>query len=207
MITKKQYLTNPCKEASVPYWKAKTAVPPEGTIVIHNDDFSKLEYFQYMDEPYFRLLHNLRNVSPPQMPAGFLPCHITLKEYAAHINSCYDNICISEAELYACTMCPVYDAELWIAVKDGQTGAVTATGIAELDRETGEGNLEWIQVSEAYRGRGLGHYLVSELLWRMSASASFATVSGQCRNPNNPERLYRTCGFTGTDVWHVLRQK
>ena len=76
----------------------------------------------------------------------------------------------------------------------------------ELDKETGEGILEWIQVSQAYRGRGLGCYLVSELLWRMRDAADFATVSGQCGNPSNPERLYCACGFTGTDVWHILRK-
>ena len=140
------------------------------------------------------------------MPEGFVSCDITLKEYADHINSCYDNIGISESELYRYTLRPVYNAKLWIAVKDKQSSTIIATGIAELDREIGEGILEWIQVSEEYRRYGLGRYLVSELLWRMRGLASFATVSGQCNNSTNPERLYRKCGFTGTDVWHVLRK-
>ena len=38
-------------------------------------------------------------------------------------------------------------------------------------------------------------------------NATFATVSGQCNNPTNPEALYRKCGFTGSDVWHVLRKR
>ena len=82
-----------------------------------------------------------------------------------------------------------------------------ATGIAELDREIGEGVLEWIQVSKSHRGCGLGSYIVSQLLWRMKDKARFVTVSGQCYNPTNPEGLYRKCGFTGNDVWHILRKR
>lgn len=206
MITKSQYLANPCRAASIPYWKAKSMILPEGLLIIHNDDFRPSEYAQYTDEPYFRLFHSLKHLSPPQIPEGFRLCDITLKEFADHINSCYDGIGVSESELHGCTMCPVYDAALWLAVKDVRSGAVAATGIAELDRETGEGILEWIQVSQAYRRCGLGRYLVSELLWRMRDRADFATVSGQCGNPSNPEQLYRTCGFTGTDIWHILRK-
>lgn len=206
MITKSQYLANPCRAASLPYWKAKSMVLPEEILIVHDDDFRPLEYAQYTDEPYFRLFHSLKHLYPPQMPEGFCLCNIALKEFADHINSCYDDIGVSEAELHRYTTCPVYNDALWIALQDRESGAVAATGIAELDKETGEGILEWIQVSRAYRGRGLGRYLVSELLWRMRDAADFVTVSGQCGNPSNPERLYRTCGFTGTDVWHILRE-
>lgn len=206
MITKSQYLANPCRAASIPYWKAKSLILPEEILIIHDDDFRPSEYAQYTDEPYFRLFHSLKHLSPPQIPEGFRLCDITMKEFADHINSCYDGIGVSESELHGCTMRPVYDAALWLAVKDVRSGAVAATGIAELDREIGEGILEWIQVSQAYRRCGLGRYLVSELLWRMRDRADFATVSGQCGNPSNPEQLYRTCGFTGTDIWHILRK-
>lgn len=207
MITKKQYLANPCRQSSIPYWKTKNMMLPEGIIILHHDYFNESKYYQYINEPYFRLFHSLENLSPPQMPEGFVSCDITLKEYADHINSCYDDIGISESELYRYTMRPMYNAKLWIAVKDKQSGTIVATGIAELDREIDEEVLEWIQVSEEYRRCGLGFYLVSELLWRMRCLASFATVSGQCNNATNPERLYRKCGFIGTDVWHVLRKR
>ena len=97
----------------------------------------------------------------------------------------------TEAELQSCTARPVYDAALWRAVKSEQTGNVVAIGIAEPDREIGEGILEWIQVSRNYHGCGLGRCIVSELLWRMKGTADFAAVSGQCHNPNNPKVLYR----------------
>lgn len=159
--------------------------------VLHQDDFKESEYRQYMDEPYFRLSHDLQGLSAPALPEGYSLSFAAPRDFAAHINSCYDGIGITEAELRSYTTRPVYDAALWLAVKDDQTGNIVATGIAELDRETGEGVLEWIQVSGSHRGYGLGSYLVSELLYRMKGKAKFATVSGQCRNPANPEDLDR----------------
>lgn len=207
MITKEQYLANPCKKASLPYWKMKNITIPQEMRIIHVDDFIESEYRQYDIEPYFRLYHDLQKISSPQIPEGFSLCSISLKDYADHINKCYNGTCISEAELYNYTTHPVHNAELWIAVKDDQSKVIAATGIAELDCEVGEGILEWIQVSENYRRHGLGRYIVCELLWRMKSTARFATVSGQCNNPTNPEQLYRRCGFTGTDVWFILKKR
>ena len=207
MISKDEYLTNPCKTASVPYWKVKSITIPDGVKILHQEDFDEIEYQQYTDEPYFRLIHDLTSLTAPVLPQGYSLCEATLGDVAAHITSCYDGIGISESELRSYTAQPVYDAALWLAVQDDQTGSIVATGIAELDREIGEGVLEWIQVSEGHRGYGLGSYLVSELLWRMNGKASFATVSGQCSNVSKPEKLYRKCGFTGNDVWHILRKR
>ena len=171
---------------------------------MHEENFASANYPDYRDEPYFRLRHNLKAVPAPQLPDGFSGCALSLSEYASHINRCYEDIGVTESELRQFTDRPVYDATLWIAAKDSRTGAVAATGIADLDREIKEGILEWIQVSPEYRGRGLGRWLVCELLRRTQGRADFATVSGRCGNPTNPEQLYRVCGFTGRDVWHIL---
>ena len=203
-ISKKEYLLNPCRYASVPYWKAKSLTIPDSIKILHQDDYNEAENRQYMDEPYFRLSHNLQGLSAPVLPQGYSLCEAALRDFAAHINSCYDNIGISETELHNYTQRDVYDASLWVAVKCELTGSIAATGIAELDYEIGEGVLEWIQVSASHRGQGLGRYLVSELLWRMKDKAGFVTVSGQCNNPANPEKLYRECGFSGCGVWHIL---
>ena len=207
MLTKEQYLTDPCKSASIPYWKAKSLTFPNVMKILHQDECDSIEYQNYIDEPYFRLIHNLKGLAKPVLPQGYSLCTATLSEYAAHISSCYDGIGINEGELRSYTLRPVYDAALWLAVKDDHTGTIVATGIAELDREVGEGILEWVQVSQDHRRKGLGRYIVSELLWRMKDKTDFATVSGQCNNPTNPERLYRKCGFTGNDVWHILRKR
>jgi len=176
-------------------------------VVLHGGDFNEADYRAYHDEPFFRLRHGLQGLSAPTLPEGFSLCYPALRDYAAHINQCYAGIGVTEAELRGCTLRAVYKAELWLAVKEDRTGALAATGIAELDRSLGEGILEWVQVTEGQRRRGLGCFVVSELLWRMKGVARFATVSGQCRNPTNPEGLYRRCGFTGQDVWHILRPR
>lgn len=202
-----EYLINPCKASSLPYWKAKSIIIPVNMKILHQDDFTESEYWQYMDEPYFRLSHDLQGLSAPVLPQGYSICKATVRDFVAHINSCYDGIGITESELRSYAERPVYDATLWLAVKDDQTGKTIATAIGELDTEIGEGVLEWIQVSKNHRGKGLGIYLVSELLWRMKDVAIFATISGQCRNPTNPEGLYHRCGFSGSGVWHILRKR
>ena len=207
MLTKEQYLADPCKAASIPHWKAQSITILDGMKILHQDEYDDGENQRFVDEPYFRLIHNLKNLAEPVLPQGYSLCTATLSEYAAHINSCYEGIGITEEELRSYTLRPVYDASLWLAVKDEHTDTIVATGIAELDREIGEGVLEWIQVSQGHSGKGLGRYVVSELLWRMKGKAGFATVSGQCNNATNPEQLYRKCGFSGNDVWHILRKR
>lgn len=205
-ITKEQYLADPCAAASIPYWKAKMITVSEGMLILHCAEFDAEKYTEYVDEPYFRLYHDLKCLSAPVLPDGFSICDATPEDYACHINGCYNGIGVSAEELRRYSERPVYHPALWLAVKDDRTGEIATTGIAELDREIGEGVLEWVQVSKEYRGCGLGSFVVSELLWRMKDIAQFATVSGQCGNPTNPEALYRKCGFKGDDVWHILRK-
>ncbi len=201
------YCANPCRTASIPYWKAARVQIPQNMRIVHNDDFTIELLKHYTDEPYFRLKHDLLRLKLPKLADRFSICEATLQEYAEHINGCYSAIGISADELQGCTQRSVYAPELWLAIRDSRTGKIVATGIGELDRSIGEGILEWIQVSEKYRGRGLGSFLVLELLNRMKPIAKFVTVSGQCNNPTHPEQLYRKCGFSGTDVWHILRRK
>mgnify|MGYP003289754640 CR=1 FL=1 len=206
MISKKEYLQDPCRTASVPYWKAIQICMPEDMKILHEDNFSFNMLEQYRDARYFRLLHPLRSVSAVAVPDGYLLSRGTPEEFAAHIQQCYGNGMTPE-QIRSYTKRNVYCEELWLVLRSAQTGEIAATGIGELDREIGEGILEWIQVSENCRGRGLGSFLVRELLWRMKDRAKFATVSGQCENPANPEGMYRKCGFVGNDVWHILRKR
>ena len=75
--------------------------------------------------------------------------------------------------------------------------------VLEEDRT---GILEWIQVSTEYRGKGLGKFVVNELLWRMKDKAEFVTVSGKADNSTNPRDLYMSCGFSCEEIWHVMRK-
>lgn len=204
---KEEYLRNPCRVASIPYWKTVGISVPENMKILHEDDFHPEMLEQYRDEPYFRLMHDLQAVESATIPEGFSLCAASALDFAEHINSCYGGGCVTEDEIQSYWGRAVYCPELWIAIQDSRTGKIVATGIAELDREIGEGVLEWIQVSDGYRGQGLGSCIVKELLWRLKDKAKFATVSGQCNNPGNPEALYRKCGFAGKDVWHVLTKR
>ena len=141
------------------------------------------------------------------MSVGFSVVSATIEEFVDHINSCYSDISISEQYLISYREHPVYDKYLWLAVKDNSINRIVASGIAEFDPEIREGALEWIQVTKEYRGKGLGKFIVNELLYRLKERADFVTVSGKTNNETNPEILYRKCGFTGADVWHILHIK
>lgn len=206
-FTLQEYLAAPCRVSSLPYWKSISIQVPEEMRILHHSGFSPALLTEYKDEPYFRLMHDLLSVQPPRLPAGFSLSPAAIPEYAAHIAACYADEGISAVELARYTERSVYAPELWLAVREDATGQIVATGIGELDREIGEGVLEWIEVSPAFRGQGLGSFLVLELLRRMQPPARFVTVSGKCHNPTAPERLYCRCGFTGDDVWHILTKK
>jgi len=206
-ITKQQYLSNPCGESSLPYWKAVRMNVPENMLILHDSDFRGENYTDYIDEPYFRLYHDLKKLHTAALPEGFQLCEASPAEYAAHINQCYMGASMTEAEIKLYFQHSVYSPELWLAVLDCKSKKIAATGIGEFDEQVGEGILEWIQVSPEYRGSGLGTYVVTELLKRIAEKARFATVSGEVNNPSRPERLYRKCGFQGDDVWHILRKR
>lgn len=205
-VTKEQYLENPCRTASIPYWKAVCISIPDNMKIIHDREFNTELLEGYKDEPYFRLQHRMLEVNPVSLPEGYSLYEASVHEFVDHINSCYEGIGITVSEMQNYLTREQYSSELWLAVKEDCKGRIVATGIAELDREIGEGVLEWIQVSKEYRRCGLGSYLVLELLWRMKKTARFVTVSGKCENTDNPEALYRKCGFCGNDVWHILRE-
>lgn len=207
MISKETYMANPCGASSLPFWKEKQIVVPDNMLILHDKDFHKNYLIDYNDEPYFRLKHNLIEVNQPVLPNGFELCDATLSDFAKHINKCYKGSKLTVDELESYCKRTVYYQELWIAVKDCKNNKIIGTGIAELDTEIGEGVLEWIQVSEKYRCKGIGKFIVNELLQRMISKASFVTVSGQVNNSTNPEALYRNCGFEGNDIWRIMHKK
>ena len=200
------YLADPCGASSLPYWKTELFAMPEGICVCRDDAFSTRS-IEGVDEPYFKLLHDLRQVQPAALPAGFRPVSADPAAFARHINSCYGAESVTEAELLAYRRRPTYDPALWLAVEETGSGEIAASAIGELDLRIGEGILEWVQVSPAYRRRGLGRYLVCELLRRMRGRAKLVTASGRVDNPDDPFSLYTACGFTHPVIWHVLKTR
>ena len=199
-----QYLSDPCGASSLPFWKTELLQIPDGVSVLREDAFDP-DSCTGIDDPYFKLLHDLRQVQPLALPTGFRLVSADVAAFARHINSCYGVKCMTEAKLLAYLRRPTYDPALWLAVEDAGNGEIAASAIGELDGRIGEGILEWIQVSPAYRCRGLGRYLICELLRRMQGRAQFATVSGRVNNPDKPFALYTACGFQKPVIWHVLK--
>ena len=163
----------------------------------------------YNDEKYFRLLHDLKHIE--KVVSDAFEIRTTSAEdipiLQELIARSYNDLTVSEEQLLGYIKSEVYDENLWIIVYEKVTHKPVACGIAELDKEIREGVLEWIQVLPAYRGKKIGQLLVNELLTRLQGRADFVTVSGKVDNVTKPEILYRKCGFTGDDIWHILTKK
>ncbi len=209
MITLTEYLNNPCGTLSIPYWKAKNITIPPDIKILHDKDFSTDTLSDYTDEKYFRLYHNLKEISRV-ITNDFEITTATRKDIKVMvqiINDSYTDISVNKELIKSYTKTPVYNEALWIMVKEKATDNYIGCGIADFDTEAKELILEWIQVLPQYRGKKIGQLIVTELLFRMKDVADFATVSGKVNNITNPEVLYRKCGFTGNDVWHILHKK
>lgn len=204
-----EYLKSPCSAASIPYWKQKSIIIPNNIKIVHNNDFKTDEYLDYIDEPYFRLYHDLKEIK--QLHIDGVEIVVATPDMndiiVENINKSYTYLSVSKEQIESYRKTTVYCSDLWVLLKDKKSGAYIGSGIADYDKETGEMILEWIQVLPSYRGLGFGQYIVNYLLAKMQGIAKFATVSGKVNNPTNPEKLYRKCGFTGNDIWHILCKK
>lgn len=206
-MEKEVYLANPCKASSLPYWKTNLINIPENMKVLLEEDLHRIDVRKYVDERYFKLLHRMNDIKKPLLDDRYEMVCCEVAGYAKHIADCYEDVGISSEALMSYQTHAVYDQELWIAVTERGQNTIVASGIAEFDTDIKEGILEWIQVSPEYRGKGLGKFVVNELLWRMKDKAEFVTVSGKVDNPTNPRELYLVCGFSDEEIWHVVRKE
>ena len=196
-MLKEEYIKNPSKASSLPFWKTNSITTNKKTSIIDKP------YDDSLNKYYFKLVHYLNGVEKPILDSKFELVNISIIKYANHINSCYDNIHISCEELENYKNHSVYDDALCLAIQDKDNSKIVATGIAEIDKDIKEGTIEWVQVSKEYRRKGLGEYIVRELLYRLKDKATFVTVSGDCNNPSKPNCLYKKCGFTNETIWQI----
>lgn len=206
---KHAYLKNPCGTCSIPYWKNKIIQMPENMKILHDNAFDKKLFYDYVDEKYFRLSHNLEQIESISLDDFYVKTATKdeIPVLVDVINQSYMDLSITYEQLLDDTKSKVYDEDLWIIAYEKETDKSIACGIAELDKELKEGILEWIQVLPEYRGKKVGQLIVNELLSRLKGKADFVTVSGKVDNATKPELLYRKCGFTGEDIWHILKKK
>ena len=99
-----------------------------------------------------------------------------------------------------------YRKDLWIGIEADDR--LIGCAIAEYDLECREGSIEWICVLPEYQRRGYGSKLIFALLYKLKElGANFVTVSGRLDNASQPEKLYRFCGFTGSDLWYICKKE
>lgn len=206
-MDKKEYLEKPTAAYALSFWKACNFKTPDNIKVLNENEFNPGLLETYTDEVYFKLVHHLNDVGKQFISDDFIFAEASTADFVNHINSCYEGEGLTVSELESYKKRPVYDEELWICLNDKKNDAIAATGIAEFDNNIKEGYLDWIQVSEQYRGQGLGKTIVYELLRRLSKKASFVTVSGRVDNKTKPDKLYESCGFEDKILWHILRGK
>ncbi len=209
MISIEDYKKNPCKASSIPYWKTKNLTIPSNIKIIHDNEFDGKLLDNYIDRKFFRLIHDLSNIPEPHIPEielEIIPPNRT-DELVDMINRSYahSEVRVSKDYIRSLTTTQVYCPGLWIGaiLNERLTGSI----ICDFDIEVGEAIIEWLQVLPEYRGRGIASALICKALKTMRGIADFATVSGECDNITNPESVYRSCGFNGDDVWHILNEK
>ncbi|XMB67907.1 GNAT family N-acetyltransferase [Mycoplasmatota bacterium zrk1] len=156
---------------------------------------------------YFKLIHILKKISSVDESLTFKKVELPkdIPDIVNIIRTCYENLHVNEEIVNKWTTHPTYNSNLWIWILDKNKDKM-ALGIAEFDKESKEGALEWIQVYPEYQGKGLGRSLVNYLLLNLRNKAKFVTVSGEIDNITKPEKLYRKCGFTGDAVWHLFKK-
>lgn len=94
MLSLKEYLNNPCGVLSIPYWKNKGIMIPPNMKIVHHKDFSETEFSDYVDGPYFRLVHNLEAIDFTGMDDYFCETATEkdLQAIVELINACYTDL-------------------------------------------------------------------------------------------------------------------
>lgn len=201
-----EYLEDPCGKLPIPYRKAKTLRVPDSVVIIRKDDWNG-QFAEF--QRFFRVKHDLKELAPTDFDHDTLSLRFQAKQLSDMINASYAhaNITVSEEDVLGWTEHETFREELCVYI-NAPGGVMAASGIAEYDDICREGFIEWVQVLPEYRRQGLGRKIVAVLLRRLrDLGAGFATVSGDLDNVTDPLGLYRSCGFTGDDLWYVCRRQ
>lgn len=96
---KSEYINAPCKTSSLPYWKTKVHSLPDHMKVIIEKDYNKELFHEYLDEPYFKLIHRLENIKEEpdnkQYSIQIVNGITELDSVVAFINECYQHISVT----------------------------------------------------------------------------------------------------------------
>jgi len=109
-------------------------------MIVSDEDFSANLLSDYTDEPYFKLLHDLRKIDNVDLPEGFVMTQGNTEEFAAHINTAYETegVTTEELEQYktALSMMPIYGFASAIHRTWTLSPAVSRNWISRLEKAT-----------------------------------------------------------------------
>jgi len=129
-----------------------------------------------------------------------------LPEVSRLINEAYPSLqrLTRPERLEAMARRPYYFPEGWFFLRHRGSGQRIGVAISGSCPKTGEGFIEWTQVSRPFRHRGLGAALVHEQVRRLAPRSRFITAAGSLDAPFVLGDLYRECGFGRTRHWTLL---
>ncbi len=198
------------------FWCAADCAPQLAGSRLENLNFALVHdnaaaFFDHLNlqrrAAYFRLVHkNAMPVynCPPDFEYQRVDPVKDVEDVTRFIRDCYKDMHVTPEIVRGWQAHPVYDPALWLWVIEKKSRRRAALGIAEFDPVVPEASLEWIQVLPSFRRKGLGKAVVNELVRRVSDQAAFTTVAGLVDNQTRPDLLYRSCGFSGDDVWWLF---
>ena len=159
------------------------------TVYVHNDFVAPLAPWFDRKEAFFRLVHTGSELPLRATVPGYTIRQVDttteLPLVATILHACYDTPTPGTDEIVTWTRRPVFDRRVWLWIVDRKEKRPVALGIAETDRVTGEGSLEWVQVLPAFRSLGLGTMLVQELVL---SPGTEGRVHDGCRSDEEPLR-------------------
>lgn len=91
---------------------------------------------------------------------------------------------------------PVFDPSMWLFVKDNNTNEFIGISISTYDVQLKETDIEWFYILPEYHRKGVGRYLISEIIKRSEYRSSDIRVGGT-------NEFYKKCGFIEkeSNVW------
>ena len=114
-MTKSEYINNPGRMASLPFWKEQKYGNLSTMKIIHEENYLESDYKDYSKKHYFKLTHRLNEIPRQEIDSTLEVGEIKKEQIelvAEFINQCYKNIAwyttvskISITTLYIGTIC------------------------------------------------------------------------------------------------------
>jgi GNAT superfamily N-acetyltransferase len=202
------------KDSLVLYWRCDDRQPSllisrklayQSSAIMHQDflDSPTVAGFKRWESRY-RLIYRDMPVPPSETPEGFRLAGVVNSREEAQAVAAHIEQEGPLAQVQDWLQSPAFAPDLWWWLIDEASDQPAGIAIADLDAQLHEASLLWVQIFAPYQGRGLGRFMIHDLLRRIGGRALFTTVSGVVEDRDNPGAFFQRCGFSGSDVWWFL---